>query len=407
MLLRNANLTIARRGERGSVTIMTAVLMIGLVGVMGMAIDVSRIYMVRSGLQNAADAAALSAARELNSGTGGLTDAVTQAQAAALQANRYGLNRSGASGANVTISKVEFATSLNGPWYVGAGGVPAGTETAIQFVRVTTQAASVSVLLAVKALGTSHVEQRQAVAGMSVPLNGICNFFPVAVALTNINPAAHTTFTFPYKDGTGSSITLANLDYTVINVSLIQGNGAPETANLAAGLPTICASIGGAVALSTSPSANPSNGPRQIADGANTRMDMYQNGYANSLNEITYPPDTNVYDMNNPLLTDTQYRAKSPLVAPSHTGQDDRRILIMPIVSPGTYSPNPGATIKKFGAFLMRHSVKRNGQGAGDLQLQYLGDDFVIPTGFYDPGGDPCILLINPCSSLTKAVLYQ
>src|SRR5882672_11402153 len=67
--------------ERGSVTIMTAVLMVGLVLVLGLSIDVSRIYMVRSGLQNAADAAALAAARELNSGTAGLTDAVTQANA--------------------------------------------------------------------------------------------------------------------------------------------------------------------------------------------------------------------------------------------------------------------------------------------------------------------------------------
>src|SRR4051794_1070196 len=62
------------RSERGSVTIMTAVLMVGLVLVLGLSIDVSRIYMVRSGLQNAADAAALAAARELNSGSTGLTD---------------------------------------------------------------------------------------------------------------------------------------------------------------------------------------------------------------------------------------------------------------------------------------------------------------------------------------------
>src|SRR6266404_7571233 len=121
------------RSERGSVTIMTAVLLVGLVLVIGLSIDVSRIYMVRSGLQNAADAAALAAARELNSGTGGLTDAVTQAQAAALEANKYGLNRTGAAVPNVTISTVEFAASLNGPWYIGAGGVPAGVETTIKY----------------------------------------------------------------------------------------------------------------------------------------------------------------------------------------------------------------------------------------------------------------------------------
>jgi Flp pilus assembly protein TadG len=392
--------------ERGSVTIMTSVLLVGLVLVIGLSIDVSRIYMVRTGLQNAADAAALAAARELNSGPSGLTDAVTQAQAAALQANKYGLNRTGAVGPNVTISKVEFAPNLNnGPWYDGAAAAT-GVASTIKYVRVTTQAASVSILFAAKALGSSHIEQRTAVAGMSVPLNEICNFFPVAIALTNLNLAAHAAFTATYKDGTGSSITLGNQNYTVIDVAIITGNGAPETANLAAGIPTICASLGDVVALSTSPSANSTNGPKQIADGANTRMDTYRNGYANSLNPTTYPPDTNIYDMNNPLLTDTQYLAKSPLSPPTNPGQDDRRILVMPLVSPGTYSPTPGAAIKKFGAFLMRHSVSRSGANAGDLQLEYLGDDFVVPSGFYNPN-NPCVLLATPCSSLTKAVLYK
>src|SRR5258708_7608086 len=163
--------------ERGSVTIMTAILLVGLCLVLGLSIDVSRIYMVRSGLQNAADAAALSAARELNSGTGGLSDAVTQAQAAALQANKYGLNRTGAAVPNVTISKVEFSTHLaaNATWDDNTNGNtdPPGTETSIRYIRVTTQTASISMVFAAQALGSTHVEQRTAVAGMSVPLNTI------------------------------------------------------------------------------------------------------------------------------------------------------------------------------------------------------------------------------------------
>src|SRR5262249_17770386 len=127
-----------RKGEHGNVMIMTAILAIGLVLAVGLCLDGARIYMTRTELQNAADAAALAAARELNGGTGGLTDAVAAAQASALQANKYGLNRTGGNAPAVTISTVEFATSLNGPWYVGAGGVPAGTETNIKYVRVTT-----------------------------------------------------------------------------------------------------------------------------------------------------------------------------------------------------------------------------------------------------------------------------
>jgi len=71
----------ARRlaSERGSVMIMTAILMAGIILAVGLCIDVARVYMVRTELQNAADAAALAAARELDSGAGGIQDAVTRA----------------------------------------------------------------------------------------------------------------------------------------------------------------------------------------------------------------------------------------------------------------------------------------------------------------------------------------
>jgi len=366
---------------------MTAVLLVGIVGVLGLSIDVGRIYMVRTGLQNAADAAALAAARELNGGTGGLSKAVSQANAAALQANTYGLSRSGISVPSVTISKIEFSTSLaaNATWYNNTNGnnVPAGTETSIKYVRVTTQAATVGIIFAAQALGSSHVEQRVSTAGASVGLNGIC-YFPVAVALNDLSIPVHQ-LTLSFTDGTGSSVTLANFGYTVLNVpGSGPGGGSPETANAAAGGAQLCGAVGDSLTLSTTNSANSTNGPKQIADGANTRFDSYHTGYANSLNATSYPPDTNVYDNNGNPLTATQYLNRSPLTAPTDPGQDNRRVMVMPIITPGTY--NPGAiTIKKFGAFLLRKSVNRNGSGAGDLVVEYLGDTYLVGHGTYDP----------------------
>src|ERR1044072_1978561 len=107
-----------RKGERGSVTIMPAILLFGLVLLLSLSIDVSRIYMVRASLQNAADAAALAGARELNSGPTGLIDAAAQAGAIA---NKYGFNRTGLTAPDASVLTVEFAASLSGPWYVGAG----------------------------------------------------------------------------------------------------------------------------------------------------------------------------------------------------------------------------------------------------------------------------------------------
>jgi hypothetical protein len=396
---------------------MTAVLMVGLVLAVGLSIDVSRIYMVRSGLQNAADAAALAAARELNSGTGGLGDAVAQAQAVALQSNKYGLDRTGSSVPSVTISQVAFAPTLDGPWYVGAGEVPAGVETTIKFVRVTTQAASVGIIFSARALGSDHVEQRTAVAGMSVGLNTICDFFPIALALTPANwatlqaaaPGAASQLSATYTDGiTGSSASVADHGYAVLQIDCptspcpypVNGAGTVETVSLAAGIPNLCASVGQTKTLDSSQAANSNNGRDAIARGANTRLDIYTNG-PGSLNATTYPPDTNI----SLGLTATQYLNRSPITAPSHTGLDDRRILFMPIVEPVPPGGSPTVTIVDFGAFLLRTTVA-GGSNCGpntwcgaDLQLEYLGKEFSAGRGFFDPN--------SASTSITKAVLYR
>jgi hypothetical protein len=397
---------------------MTAILLFGLVLVLGLAIDVSRIYMVRASLQNAADAAALAAARELNSGTGGLTDAVTQAQAIV---NRYGFNRTGLTAPTASIVTVEFAASLNGSWYV-AGNVPAGTEGTIKFVRVTTQTANVSILFGARVLGSTHVEQRQAVAGMSVNLNRICNFFPIALALTPgtwatlqaAAPGAASQLTATYSDDiTGTSATVVERGYAVIQIDCdefgspcpypVNGAGEVETVALSAGIPGLCASIGDEETLDSSQSANPNNGRDSIARGSNTRLDIYDNG-PGSLNATTYPPDSNV-ELG---LTATQYINDSPMTAPTHTAQDDRRVLVMPIIEPIPSGGSPTVTIVDFGAFLLRNTVEEGtscGAGAwcgGDLQLEYLGKDFGIGRGYFDPN---CGAVVT--TTLTKAVLYR
>jgi len=284
------------KGERGSVTVMTAVLLVGLVLVLGLSIDVSRIYMVRSGLQNAADAAALAAARELNSGPGGINDAVNQTKVAALEANKYGLNRTGVTAPAVTISKVEFAAFIDGTWYNAGDASALGVVDTIKFVRVTTQAASVSVLLAAKALGATHIEQRTAVAGMSVGLNTICNVFPVVIALTPKNQTDLLVngkqFTVTYQDDiTGSSAAVVDHSYAVIQVDSFFGH--VGTVQLAAGIPNLCAYLGQTETLDSSQSANKKNGRNAISDGANTRFDFYPTG-GGGIDPITFPPDTNI-----------------------------------------------------------------------------------------------------------------
>jgi Flp pilus assembly protein TadG len=377
------------RSERGSVTIMTAVLLVGLVLAIGLSIDVSRIYMVRSGLQNAADAAALAAARELNSGTAGLTNAVTQAQAAALQANKYGLNRTGVTAANVTISKVEFAADLNGTWYDGAAAA-SGVASTIRFVRVTTQAASVSILFAAQALGSSRIEQRTATAGMSPTINTVCDFFPITVALTNPNPAPNTTMTLTFVQGDPGANTLVDKHYILVDVPEISGNGEKETVLLAAGVTSICQTLNVNIPFHITPSANKGNGPKAIAWGANSRFD---NPGKNYVDPATYPPDNNV----NETISFDQYKNRSVVTPPPNNppGVYDRRILIVPIVTPGTYNASPGPPIVKFGAFFLKSQIPNS----ADLSVEWIDEALVIGRGGFTPGGGT--------TNLSIPVLYK
>src|SRR5690242_8693622 len=191
----NKRIVPPRSSERGSTMIMAAILMLGLLMCVGLCIDISRLYMTQTELKNAADAAALAGARELNSGTSGINDAVTRANQVV---NSYGFGRQA-----ITIANVEFAVNLNGTYVNQATALTAPDN--IRFVRVTTASVSTSMLFSSAALGGSRTQTGQSVAGMSVGLNTICDFFPVAVALTNINPAPNTVMTLNFTQGSNNS----------------------------------------------------------------------------------------------------------------------------------------------------------------------------------------------------------
>ena len=408
----NAQQDRQRRGERGSIMIMTAIFALLLLLMVGLCLDISRIYMVRAELQNAADAAALAAARELNSGEQGIDFAVAQARAIV---NNQGLRAK----TNVRVATVSFAVNLNDNPYILAydsnnGAVTtaaAKTQAAnIRFVKVTTQPTSTNILFASSALGASRAQSREAVAGASVPINTICDFFPVAVALTNPNPAPNTTMTLNFVQGTGTSATLSDKDYIILEVPDINGNGSPETAVLSAGVTNLCQSFGSTIQFHMTPSANINNGPKQITDGTNTRFDIQANGYANALTStlpdgtLVFKPDINIRDN----ITFDQYKNGTAVTAPSHTGAEERRILIVPIVhlttSPQTYSP-PNAQIARFGAFFMKRRIadpqnpcSQAGHVCGQLEVEWIDETLVLGGGSFTGCSD---------STLTLPVLYK
>lgn len=80
-------LFIGRRHQRGAVAIMFGLSIFVLFGFMALAVDLGRTYVVRTELQNAADAAALAGAKDLNQKLDGVTKAIDTVKKIGLQNN--------------------------------------------------------------------------------------------------------------------------------------------------------------------------------------------------------------------------------------------------------------------------------------------------------------------------------
>ncbi len=94
--------------ERGFVLITMAIAAVALIGVLGMAVDIGRMFIAKNETQTYCDAAALAGALALD----GTTTGITNAQAAvANSTNTWNLNTTSISNPTVT-----FATALAGPW---------------------------------------------------------------------------------------------------------------------------------------------------------------------------------------------------------------------------------------------------------------------------------------------------
>src|SRR5207244_9228933 len=101
---------IDRRGERGAILVLSAIGMLAVLLAVGLGVDISRFYLAKTELQNAADAAALAAVSGLNSSGPGITEATNRAVQAM---NNYDFNQQAVS---FPRANVLFAKNLDGPY---------------------------------------------------------------------------------------------------------------------------------------------------------------------------------------------------------------------------------------------------------------------------------------------------
>jgi Flp pilus assembly protein TadG len=353
---------------------MSAMGMLAFILSVGMCVDVSHFYLVKGELQNAVDASALAGASALNSSGSGITEAVNRAVGTL---NSYEFNNQG-----ITLPRanVKFSVNLDGP-YVSEATAAASPQN-IRFVSVATQPTQVNVFFAGMVLGSSQSLSAQAVAGMSVPTNVICNWLPVSVIDYDAPIVPGGVYTFRSAPSSGPSPG----NYQVLAVA---GNGGQdERIGLASGVDA-CASPGAVYNIDTKPGVT--SGPTR--QGINTRFDDYSTSQVNPMDE---PPDTNIAQN----ITYAQYRDGTVKQSPSHPGVPGRRIVVIPIIKKNQYDQGRNTvTFDRFGLFFLQNAVG-NGNG-GDIKAEYISDPIAFGKGSYDPNGGAANAL------LTVPVLYK
>lgn len=197
--------------QQGAVAIIVALCLVVLVGMMGLVLDLGHLYVTKTELQNAADAAALSGAKELNKTLAGVNNARDRAIEAAKR-NKYNLNAT--------------AVTLIASDDLWVGSCPDdGTCTMVRINTVTTNAAAadktfLKVDTGSKSLSTWFIHvlpgvlNRTATFGMAVAGRYVVNIAPIGMCA--IDPANSTLnnngelLEYGYRRGMGYNILAIN-----------------------------------------------------------------------------------------------------------------------------------------------------------------------------------------------------
>ena len=360
---RNSGKCPTTTNERGSILATSAIGMLSIILAVGLGVDISRFYLTKTELQNAADSSALAAVSALNAQPAGITEAVNRA---VQSMNSYNFNKTGVS---FPRANVLFAVNLDGP-YMSEGSAKSSPKN-IRFVQVTTPAEAIGISFSAAILGSSKNISATATAGFSIPLNVFCDWLPVSVIDYDVPMAPGQTYTIRAA-GSGSSVSPGN--YQILGVA---GSGGKDVrVGLASGV-DLCAAPGATYTVDTKTGVTAG----AVRQGLNTRFDDYQ---TSQVNPTDMPPDTNIKEN----ITYSQYANGSPTQSPSHTGIPDRRIVIIPIVKLAQYNQGRNeVTFDRFGQFFLQNKVG-SGNG-GDIVAEYINDIVVSGAGGYDPNGGP------------------
>ena len=376
-----------RRRERGSVLAISAFGMLTFLLATGLCVDISHFYLVKSELQNAADASALAGASALNQHDTGIVKARERAIAAV---NSYEFNNTPL---NITADNIRYAVNLSD--FDSGGGMDEtaamGAAAYVRFVKVTTPAAPVNVFFAsvINGFGNSRNLTATATAGRSVNLNVFCDWIPLTVILDDADTILTPGQTYTIRADSGTMVSPGNY-----HILAVDGSGGQDVETGTGGGVHLCKQPGDTYPLDTKPGITAG----KVRKGINARFDDYG---GSQLDPAFYPPDVNVkeniskLDYDEAVATDPAHYQ-----APGHPGVENRRLVIIPLVKQSEFDPGRNVVrFTRFGLFFLQTKI---GSGSGgDFKAEYVKDTLVIGSGGFDPNGVPSSL------QMTIPVLYK
>lgn len=284
--------------ESGAVAIVFALALTSVFGFMGIALDLAQTYAMKTELQNAADAAALSGAKELDGTPIGITNAVNNAKATA-QANKFKYSRP----LILQDTDISFANNPDATNWKLASEAGASTAAAngLLFIKIDTQLKTQDIVNFMKIAGVNAAPETfgRAVAGrfaLGLTPIGVC-----ALETTKYGQLPHTGLPpelkeFGYRRGLAYDVVTINPLGASANKFLLNpvdiASGAndnscePNNNNTPAMRPYICS--GTASLITTLPGYVFTN------TGMQATLNSEFNSRFSSGGSCTVPPDANV-----------------------------------------------------------------------------------------------------------------
>lgn len=383
MLLIREKLSVPKK-QRGAVAVIVALSMVGLIASVGLALDLGKLFVAKTELQNSVDACALAAAREL---TGANSNQLILAEAAGIATGQQ--HHVMFQGEAISISRVGFAVDLDGE-YRAASAISTAEAVEMRFARCEANRADIlnwfiqvlNILPGVD-IGSQTVGA-SAVATLS-PSQIISCAIPVGVCNEDAPPSTPVgTWLEGVLDNHGNITgSFRWIDYP------LQGGGANELKELFTG-PGVCNLPAQGLQVGLKEGGNVGPG----AQGWNSRFGIYEgsvkegdgipdfSGYAyaeanwpskfNALSDFQSKRGANLPYQGN---KSTGLNARGTIADTAYLQENgaDRRLTSVPIMDCEGFDPGTIKPVQAWSCVLMLHPRDNNGKKGEKIYLEYLG----------------------------------